>query len=574
MKETNMSESTADSITPEKSTHNISTLDLAKFASGNQTEESALSNFIDSQIRKRISIICLLGSGFFLVPIIFRLLSHSSMGLERYIFFIISCNAVSFYFFIKNIRMSTNSLIVASLIYQVVFCYLFSCVQSIEPYTGDYSPRQIAAWTTGWIMIFPLIIPCSPMKTFWAALGSALGVVLAIKTGDFFFDTKPFPQLYRDTFVMYVPIVGVACLISMLTYKLNGLFIKEKQKNNYELLDLLGQGNMGSVWRVRHRMLHRPAAMKVVSSKYLDNKDKEKERLVLQRFEREAQATASLCSPNSIILYDFGRMEEGDFYYVMELLEGKDLQLLTKEFGPVSAERTVYFLLQVCKSLSDAHAKALIHRDIKPANIMVCKYGVEYDFIKVLDFGMVKREKQKIDIDEIGDINNNTDVTLTQVGSISGTPAFMAPEMSQQKPIDGRYDIYSLGCVAYWLLTGELVFSSKSTIGMIVAHLRNTPTPPSQKADIAVPEELDRIILWCLEKNPEDRPQTMDELAESLEKIEFENPWSQKKAKAWWLEKEKNDLKSEVTETKTKENPSKKIAEISSPTSNEETLEG
>ncbi len=506
-------------------------------------EKNALPAFLHNQVQHRVSTICLFGLSFFAVPIIFDLFSHVKMGPERFIFFINGLNSILFYFLVNQKGLSTNYLINVSLVYEVVTSYIFSCIQTVDKYTGDYTPRQILAWTAAWIIVFPLVVPCSPRKTFIAATCSVLTVLLAIQTGDYFFESNPSPHLYRDTLVIYSIVIVFACFCSDLVYKLNWQVAKERQKSSYELLDLLGEGNMGSVWHVRHRMLHRPAAMKVISAKYLNNKDQEKESMLHLRFEREAQATASLCSPNSIILYDFGLMDDGSFFYVMELLEGQDMQFLTKNFGTISAERTVYFLLQICDSLSDAHAKGLIHRDIKPANIMVCKYGVKYDFIKVLDFGMVKQQKQELEnLDEISDTDNkpsftdNEDTTLTQPGAISGTPAFMAPEMAQKKHVDGRYDIYSLGCVAYWLLVGELLFPGKSMMGTLVAHLRTKPTPPSEKMDAPIPQELDRIILWCLEKDPDKRPQTAEELAKSLRQIKFEDPWDQDKAKSWWEE--------------------------------------
>src|SRR4030095_16675186 len=195
------------------------------------------------------------------------------------------------------------------------------------------------------------------------------------------------------------------------------------------------------------------------------------------RFEREAQATASMRSPHTIELYDFGIADDGSFYYVMEFLDGFDLQALIDKFGPIPAERAVHLLAQVCDSLAEAHAEGLIHRDVKPANVYVCRHGREVDFVKVLDFGLVKSQN-----DTFG-----RSVTLTQATSIGGTPAFMPPEqVLGNRPVDSRSDIYAVGCLAYWLVTGNLVFTGRTPMEIMMQHAQAKPVPPSKRTELEV----------------------------------------------------------------------------------------
>jgi serine/threonine protein kinase len=288
--------------------------------------------------------------------------------------------------------------------------------------------------------------------------------------------------------------------------------------------ELLGEGGMGEVWKARHHMLARPAAVKLIRPEILGI-DQAKREEAVRRFEREAQTTASLRSPHTINLYDFGVSDEGAFYYVMELLDGLSLDLFVKRFGPMNAERVVYLLRQVCRSLQEAHANQLIHRDVKPANIYMCRMGLDCDFVKVLDFGLVKSKQQ-----------GQKDITqITVQGFAAGTPGFIAPEMAMsQGDLDGRTDIYSLGCVGYWLLTGQLVFEGETPLATVVQHVQSSPVPPSRKTELSMPGELDTVILSCLEKSPEARPQSAAELDGLLQACPTEKEWNNEKAVEWW----------------------------------------
>jgi len=209
----------------------------------------------------------------------------------------------------------------------------------------------------------------------------------------------------------------------------------------------------------------------------------------------------------------------------MELLDGIDMETLVQRFGPIPPERAVYMLTQACHSLHEAHCRQLIHRDIKPANLFVCEYGEDRDFVKVLDFGLVKQDGA----------GNDADPKLTREGSITGTPAYLYPEaITGYAPVDHRSDLYSMGCVAYWLLTGELVFTADTPLAMLTQHATAEPIPPSQRSELEIPAALDDVVLACLAKQPDERPGGADELAGRLEKIRFEKPWGNERARVWW----------------------------------------
>jgi len=242
----------------------------------------------------------------------------------------------------------------------------------------------------------------------------------------------------------------------------------------------------------------------------------------VRRFQREAQVTAGLRSPHTVQLYDFGVNDSGSFYYVMELLEGLDLHQIVTRFGPHPAERVTMLLRQACRSLAEAHEHGLVHRDIKPANLFITRLGSEYDYVKVLDFGIVK--------DRPG-----PDATiLTSEGILQRTPAFMAPELISGGRVDGRADLYSLGCTAYWGLTGQLVFQASSPTQMLLHHLQRSPVRPSELSELPIPSDLEAILMMCLEKDPGARPSSALDLEARLARVSCTGVWTDGKARAWW----------------------------------------
>ena len=325
----------------------------------------------------------------------------------------------------------------------------------------------------------------------------------------------------------YLLVVLMAYVGSRVLFALGNEVRKARELGSYQLLERLGQGGMGEVWRASHRLLARPAAIKLIrppSAQSVIGSE------AASRFEREAQAIASLRSPHTVDLFDFGIADDRTFYYVMELLEGFDAERLVKEFGPMPVARVMHVIRQVCHSLSEAESVSLVHRDIKPANIVLCRYGEEYDFVKLLDFGIVKSIN---DAGAGGEAQTSSGFTSEHV--VRGTPAFIAPEQALGgRPVDHRADIYGIGGVMYWLLTGQLVFTGDTPMQLLVQHAQATPEPPSTRTEVPIPKELDTIVLACLAKDPADRPQTARELARRLSAVPVKQEWTPELARAWW----------------------------------------
>jgi len=335
----------------------------------------------------------------------------------------------------------------------------------------------------------------------------------------------PVMDLRAVSDLMLLGLMAVAMCImgTMLITRYRSMAFEARSDALYDLRRQIGKGGMGEVWLAEHKTLARPAAIKIVRPDLLADGDRAAGTNVVKRFAREAQATAALRSPHTVEIYDFGVTDEGTFYYVMEYLEGLDLGTLVKRHGPLPTARAVYLLRQACASLEDAHNHALVHRDIKPANIFACRLGTEYDFAKVLDFGLVKDQRP----------TENTQLTVD--GLTTGTPAYMAPEMALQ---DGRLgpatDIYALGCVAYWLFTGKLVFDEPTPVAMIVNHVKTVPEAPSTRTELPIPPAIDEIVLRCLEKEPADRYPSMRALSAALAAVELDNVWDSDHAEDWW----------------------------------------
>ena len=386
------------------------------------------------------------------------------------------------------------------------------------------------SWVGIWALAFPLVIPSPLGRTILATLLTVLVVPafmfvsLLINGIPESMETWVMPYLV-ETSVPTLICGAIAVYGSRVVYRLTRDLSNEQRMGSYQLVERIGSGGMGEVWRAKHRLLVRPAAIKLIREEALGKNPAEAED-ALRRFEREAQATSGLTSPHSIDLYDFGVTAEGSFYYVMELLEGIDLKSLVTQFGPLPAERAIYVLRQVCHSLYDAHSTGVIHRDVKPGNIFVCRYGAEHDFVKVLDFGLVK---------QIGDQDGKAS-QITMMGMACGTPGFMAPEMAVgSTSVDRRADLYGLGCVAYWLLTGALVFEGATPIELLVRHAKDEPPPPSARTEMPIPQDLEQVVLQCLEKEPRKRPQDARELDRMLASCESSLPeWNEEKRAEWW----------------------------------------
>ena len=303
------------------------------------------------------------------------------------------------------------------------------------------------------------------------------------------------------------------------SFLLNGLRVELHQSRKlgqYQLLWKLGEGGMGEVHLAEHQLLKRPCALKLIKA------EAGSDPIALARFEREVQSAARLRHPNTIDIYDYGHTDDGTFYYVMEYLEGLSLSELVRRAGPLPPGRVIYLFRQVCAGLAEAHALGLVHRDLKPANVFVAVLGGESDVAKVLDFGLVKLTKDP------------GAAALTGEMTVSGTPLYMAPEQAvADRSLDARADIYALGAMMYFALTGQPPFTRESPFALMMAHARDPVVPPSQ-VHSGVPEDLERVILRCLAKKPDERFPSVRALGEALAACDSAADWGPNRADAWW----------------------------------------
>jgi hypothetical protein len=396
---------------------------------------------------------------------------------------------------------------------------------------GDVS-RSLAPLSTAltmipgecvWIIIYPLIVPNTPIKVLASSLlaasmrPAAVLISLAVSRAAIVQPAALASYLLADYLAALV-----AYVVARIVHRFNVRLKHAREIGSYELLERIAEGGMGEVWHARHRLLARPAALKLIRKDVLGSSQRVRDAMV-HRFEREARDTARLGSTHTIDVYDFGVTEAGDFYYVMELLDGISLERFVELFGPMEPARTVHLIAQVCHSLDEAHALGLVHRDIKPANIFMCRLGPDYDFVKVLDFGLVKH------------LDTRAGQMLTVEGTTAGTPAYMAPEVALGRTdADGRADLYSLGCVAYFLLTGQPVFAGDTAVATALAHVNEQPAPPSARSEFQIPPALDAVIVQCLAKSPSDRPAGAADLACRLVATTPVDAWTADAARGWW----------------------------------------
>jgi len=376
-----------------------------------------------------------------------------------------------------------------------------------------------------WLVAYPLLVPNTPTKILVTSLlAASMGpVALAISAA-----ASGTPVAQPGNAAVYFLTSNYMCailayVIARMVHRVNLQLKYAREIGSYELIEPIGAGGMGEVWRAQHRLLAHPAAIKLIRSSMLGESQRTREMLA-RRFEREARATAALGSIHTVDVYDFGVTGEGDFYYVMELLDGLSIERFVQEFGPVEPGRTVYLLRQVCHSLAEAHARGLVHRDIKPANILICRLGPDDDFVKVVDFGLVKQT-----------LAAPTVSLLSSDGAVLGTPSYMAPEIALGRAdVDGRTDIYSLGCVAYYMLTGQHLFSGDTPVATAVAQIQDAPVPPGLRSEFTIPAALDALIMECLAKDPAVRPASAAVVSERLAATISRDVWTHDTAHDWW----------------------------------------
>jgi serine/threonine-protein kinase len=436
--------------------------------------------------------------------------------------------AVSVALAIRMARWRPSMIMVFALVFEVVASYGIAAAEFLQPLRHVHESWVGLSWVAVWMLLFNVVVPTAPRYALIAALLSVTAVPAMVLTSMSLFPIVPPPtglMIFFGFVFPYMLVVIMAYVGARVVYNLGAEVTRARELGSYRLEDRLGAGGMGEVWRASHRLLARPAAIKLIRSSSPGNPDGISDEM-RRRFEREAQVIAQLRSPHTVTLFDFGVAAEGSFYYVMELLDGLDSDTLIRRFGPIPAERVVHILRQMCHSLSEAESRGLVHRDIKPANIFLCRYGEDYDFVKVHDFGIAKA---------VHDTSSETRTDLTVASVIRGTPAFIAPEQALgAADIDNRADIYSTGCVAYWLLTGQFVFTADTPMGLVVAHAQTPPAPASSKTERPIPPDLDALILACLAKDREQRPRSARDLLQRLDAVSLTHVWSDARAREWW----------------------------------------
>jgi serine/threonine-protein kinase len=347
---------------------------------------------------------------------------------------------------------------------------------------------------------------------------AALPVVLIVVSSQLDQTTGPSVlSALPEMIILMATAVAIAVFGSRKIRELHRKAHEAERIGQYRLKQVLGFGGMGTVYLAEHVLLRRPCAIKVIRP------DQASDPRTFARFEREVQATATLTHPNTVEVYDYGHTEDGTFYYVMEYLPGMNLEDMVEQHGALPPARAVYLLRQVCQALREAHGIGLLHRDVKPGNIIACERGKVHDVAKLLDFGLVKAFGP-----------GSGDVRLTRNGAITGSPAFMSPEQARGRgQLDARSDIYNVGAVAYFLMTGQFPFDGESALEMLHAHAYE-PLVPSPEFMEAVPADLQRVILCCLEKDPDRRYPDAATLEKALAACKGMEEWTPEKAEAWW----------------------------------------
>jgi len=429
---------------------------------------------------------------------------------------------------IRSPRVPLSTVMNLGLAFEIASSYAIAAAEFGDPMDIEMHRGFLGlSWVAVWVVLFTVVVPTSPRRALLAALASvsSVPVIVGLRIGSATTAFRLDPaQFFFGLVFPYLLVVAMAYVGARVVYQLGTEVKRARELGSYRLEEKLGEGGMGEIWRARHRMLARPAAIKLIRPSFAGDARGGVSAEAISRFEREAQVIARLRSPHTVELFDFGVADDGAFYYVMELLDGLDAESLLHRFEPAPPERTIYLLRQVCHSLSEAHSCGLVHRDIKPANIFLCRYGEEYDLVKVLDFGIVRAARD----------SGDSSVVHTRENAVRGTPAFIAPEQAMGTDLDGRADIYATGCVAYWLLTGQLVFTAESPMGLLMQHAQTPPTPPSARTDQPIPRALDDLVLSCLAKDPAQRPQSARELSLRLAEVEGTSAWTQDRAREWW----------------------------------------
>ncbi len=390
--------------------------------------------------------------------------------------------------------------------------------------------KSIVTYWYALIFTYSIFIPNTPRRAAGTVLLMAIAPLAGTLIARFRYplvaqivDTNQVVEMGLSMGIVYVAsIYGI--------YKMGELrreAFEARQLGQYRLCERIGEGGMGEVYLAEHQLLKRPCAIKLIRPSRAGDPR------AIARFEREVRTAAQLSHWNSIEIFDYGRTSDGTFYYAMEYLPGLSLAELVRRYGPLPPDRIIHILRQTCDALTEAHQLGLVHRDIKPSNIFAAQRGGVYDVAKLLDFGLVKPITEAMDIQLTGD------------GAITGSPLYISPEQALEQSADARSDLYSLGAVAYYLLTSRPPFEGSKTIQVLFAHAHDEVVPPSRWRP-EVPHDLERIVLRCLAKNPDDRFASAEHLKRALDSCAVAGNWDSPQARAWWLQRDQVSEPAEV----------------------------
>ena len=492
--------------------------------------ERRLPSDLLQQASARLGILSLLGGALWVLgPLLAHLGSH--VPFPQVLDFVAAVSVVAsavLFVYTRRRRRDPQFILDLGLAYMVLTALALGFTAHLSPFgTPDtlarWTPEPTLSWVGVVVLMFAAIVPTAPHKMLVAGFAAVsmnpIGMLIGLARG-----TRQFgPPV--NALVMHYPdylLCGIAVVVSHVVTQLGRQVSKARELGSYEVGELLGRGGMGEVYKATHRMLARPAAIKLIRPEMLAG-DHELTNTVVQRFYREAGVAASLRSSHTVEVYDFGVTDDDTLYFVMEFLEGMDLESLVERHGPLPVGRVIYILRQVGDSLAEAHARGLVHRDIKPANIHIGCVGLHADFVKVLDFGLVKAPSR----------SGAEQSIATGAGIAVGTPTYMAPEMVFGEAVGPPADLYAVGCVAHFLLTGKTVFDAENALQMIAKHLQAAPVPPSQRTEQSIPRAMDQLVLSCLAKEPSDRPQTGAAFIRALATVPAQ-PWTEDDAMTWW----------------------------------------
>ncbi len=503
-------------------------VDVARVVPSGATDVEPTRAFLQDRIGLWAFWVFVLSFGFYLTNVVsYPLIRRSSVGLANTLLqtgnidhLVASLVFGSVGVLTRRVRFSLSALRALDLAALFVGCSLFALMgaymmrpmlaEGLEASIGAYAGLLACANT---VMARAIIVPSTPRRTLLASIAAMAPLVPAILLAS------PGHVVRLVNIVTWCAVsIAIATVGSRIIFGLRTEAARVRRLGQYTLEHKIGAGGMGVVYRASHALLRRPTAIKLLPPDRAGQAS-------LVRFEREVQMTAQLSHPNTVAVYDYGRTPDGVFYYAMEYLDGINLEELVRKYGAQPAGRVVAILDQVCGALAEAHELGLVHRDIKPANIILTERGGEPDVAKVLDFGLVKPVASDV-----------PGVTVSGASVLAGTPLYMSPEaMMTPDSGDPRSDLYALGAVAYYLLTGQPVFEADSVVEIVGHHLHTEPVALSQRTRQPIPSDLEAVVLQCLRKTPDQRPQTARELRDALRRCVVPE-WTTADATSWWRE--------------------------------------